>query len=323
MPAHEFLHVANGTSTTMTIEAARIPGAVSIWADPLHDGPVPGLLTDEGLLEVRARHLCGADDSSFTDTVNGLRSWRRTIAALDDYRELVLWYEHDLFDQLNLIQLLTWIRDRLPATKKVSLICIDSFPGRPTFKGLGELTASELAPLLDTRKRVTPAQYALAERAWRAFREPTPEPLDRLRQSDTAALPFLAAALTRFLQEYPWTSDGLSRFERRLLQLAAEGPLTLAAAFPQMDDGRAYYVADTVLNDLADRLAGTSPPLLTASDGDTLHRTVAITDTGRAVLAGTLDRVATCGIDRWFGGVHVQAGNLWRWDDGAQRVTPA
>jgi hypothetical protein len=48
---NEFLHVANGTSTTMTIEAARIPGAVSIWADPLHDGPVPGGLSDDELLE--------------------------------------------------------------------------------------------------------------------------------------------------------------------------------------------------------------------------------------------------------------------------------
>jgi hypothetical protein len=320
---NEFLHVANGTSTTMTIEAARIPGAVSIWADPLHDGPVPGLLTDEGLLEVRARHLAGMDGSSFTDAVNELRAWRRMIAALDDYRELVLWYEHDLFDQLNLVHLLTWIRDRLPSTKMVSLICIDSFPGRPTFKGLGELTPRELAPLLDSRKSVTDGQYALAQRAWRAFREPTPEPLDRLRHSDTASLPFLAAALTRFLQEYPWTSDGLSRSERRLLQLAAAGSLTLASAFPQMDEGqRAYYVSDTSLNELADGLAETSPALLTTSDSEGLHRTVTITDTGRGVLAGALDRVATCGLDRWFGGVHLQSGSeMWRWEDGSQRIT--
>ena len=40
--ATRFLHVANGTCTTKLIEAAGIPGALSIWADPLHDGPVPG-----------------------------------------------------------------------------------------------------------------------------------------------------------------------------------------------------------------------------------------------------------------------------------------
>ena len=316
---NEFLHVANGTSTTMTIEAARIPGAVSIWADPLHDGPVPGGLSDDELLDVRARHLSG-DDSSLEETVDGLKAWRSVIAH-GTYRELVLWYEHDLFDQLNLLQLLTWIRDHGPRKKPVSLICIDSFPGRPTFKGLGELTVRELAPLLDTRQPVTDAQYALAERAWRAFRQPTPEPLDDVRRGDTAALPFLAAALTAFLREYPWTRDGLGRLERRLLQLTAAGSLTLADAFPRMDEGaRAHYVTDTALQELANALSRLPTPLLTVGGGDSLKKTVAMTDAGRAVLNGELDRIEIAGIDRWFGGVHVQPGNLWRWDDESQRI---
>ena len=53
------LHVANGSCTTRLIEAAGIPGAQSIWADPLHEGPVPGGLDDAQLVEVRARYLDG------------------------------------------------------------------------------------------------------------------------------------------------------------------------------------------------------------------------------------------------------------------------
>ena len=158
-----FLHVANGTATTRTIEAAGIPGACSIWADPLHEGPVPGGLDDTELLDVRTRYLAGpvdltsgawAGSDPSLDPANDLRQWRATIARHESYDELILWFEHDLFDQLNLIQLLTWIREPLPATKPVSLICIGSFPGRPDFKGLGELTPGELASLLDTRQPV-------------------------------------------------------------------------------------------------------------------------------------------------------------------------
>ena len=88
-----------------------------------------------------------------------------------------------------------------------------------------------------------------------------------------------------------------------------------------MDNGdRAYYIADTSLADTADTLASTSPALLTASPGEGLHRTVEITDSGRAVLDGKIDRVATCGIDRWLGGVHVRPDRLWRWDDLEQRI---
>src|SRR4051812_21548760 len=54
-----FLHVANGSSTTRTIESAGLPGAVSIWADPLYEGPVPGGLSDAELMEVRVRYLAG------------------------------------------------------------------------------------------------------------------------------------------------------------------------------------------------------------------------------------------------------------------------
>ncbi|PYR17589.1 MAG: hypothetical protein DMF94_23235 [Acidobacteria bacterium] len=191
-----FLHVANGTCTTRTIEAAGIPGACSIWADPLYDGPVPGGLNDTELLDVRMRYLAGPTDLTWAawagsdpslDPANDLRQWRATIERHESYDELILWFEHDLFDQLNLIQLLTWIRDYLPAAKPVSLICIGSFPGRPDFKGLGELTPDELASLLETRQPVSDPHYEVARRAWRAFREPTPKALDELRQDDTSA----------------------------------------------------------------------------------------------------------------------------------------
>ena len=318
-----FQHVANGSSTTMTIEAAGIPGACSIWADPLYEGPVPGGLDDAELLDVRARYL-GPTDAPEHD----MRLWRSPLERLESFDELILWFEHDLFDQLNLVQLLTWIRDHVPATKAVSLICIGEFPGRPDFKGLGELTPDELAPLLETRQPVGERQYELARRAWQAFREPTPEALDGLRRDDTSPLPYLAASITRFLQEYPWTSDGLSRSERRLLELANGDGIALRKAFPRMYEGeRVYHVTGESLAALAEASSRTSPPLLTVDlsgtpDGHDLRGVATLTDTGRSVLSGRQDRVVACGIDRWLGGVHLQnSGRIWRWDNTGQRIT--
>jgi len=330
-----FLHVANGSSTTMTIEAAGIPGRCSIWADVLYEGPVPGGLSDAELVEVRHQFHTAPNDLTWAawgggdpsqDPVNDFRRWRAVIEAHETYDELILWFEHDLFDQLNLIQLLPFIRDRLPASKPVSLICIGTFPGRPDFKGLGELTPDELASLLETRAPIGDAAYDLARRAWHAFRDPTPEALDRLRREDTSALPYLTPALTRFLQEYPWTIDGLSRSERRLLELAGDDGIALWKAFPRMHQGEQfYYVSDGTMASTAEMLSRTSPPLLTldvSSPGEhVLRGTIAITDSGRAVLERKLDRVTACGIDRWLGGVHLQGRDeLWRWDDERQGV---
>jgi hypothetical protein len=153
-----------------------------------------------------------------------------------------------------------------------------------------------------------------------------PRHSDELRR-DTPALPFLAEAITRFLQEYPWTTDGLSRTERRLLDLADGDGIPLASAFSRMHEGEhAYYVTDASLAALAEALSCASPPLVAldlshAAAGHVLRGRVALTGTGRSVLVGQLDRVAICGIDRWLGGVHLQSGGpMWRWDNAQQRA---
>jgi hypothetical protein len=339
-----FLHVANGHSTTDTIHEAGLPGVSSVWADVLHDGPVPGGLSDEELLPIRAKFLAdgspaeGDGDGAAAEVAAGLMRWRAVIQDTSSYDELVLWYEHDLFDQLNLIQLLAWIGQQPPAGSlgsggRVSLICIGSFPGREHFKGLGELTPAELAPLLDMRQPVTPAQYTLAARAWDAFRASDPRALEALvrgvaagagaapRDADggMSALPFLQAALRRHLEEFPWTTDGLSRTERHLMQLMEAGPIAFADAFPRVHDGEtAFYIADASLQAVIERLAASAPPLIVPG------RALTLTDTGRAVLAGEIDRVAHCGIDRWLGGVHLNGRcATWRWNPETQRIVLA
>jgi hypothetical protein len=324
-----FVHIANGDSTTDTIHACGIPGASSRCCDVLHEGPVPGDVSDDELADVRAQFLSDEGDAPDEDRQERF-NWRGAIERADAYDELVLWYEHDLFDQLNLIQLLSHIARHRPQGKRVSLICIGAFPGRPRFKGLGELTPRELAPLFDTRQPVSDAQYALAERAWRAFRAADPREIEALLATDTSALPFLAAALARHLQEFPWTIDGLSRTERRLMEMAADGPVDLWTVFPRMHDlETAFYIADLSFWNVVADLASASPPLVTVDiasrPANQLPRgSVRLTEAGRSVLAGEVDRVRRCGLDRWLGGVHLTgSGSMWRWNESGQRIVKA
>jgi hypothetical protein len=260
--------------------------------------------------------------------VNDLREWRAVMVREETYDELVLWYEYDLFDQLNLLQLLTWIDDNGVARRKtVSLICVGSFPGRPRFKGLGELTAVELAPLVDTRLPVSPAQYALARRGWDAFRAPDPTALDAFRHSGTSAMPFLTPALTRFLEDYPWTGDGLTRTERTLLRQIESGPLGVHAAWRRMSDvADTYHIADGSFGELLDTLSTGDSPLLTltrtaAAPGILADGTIALTPAGRTVLDGAADWAALRRIDQWRGGVHLHPGAPdWRWNGEAGRI---
>jgi hypothetical protein len=321
------LHAANGHSTTALIEQSAIPGRTMVWCDPLNEGPVPGNVSDQELLRLRAEFLAG-DPADVDEVAADLTQWRAAIDDQDSYDELVLWYEHDLFDQLNLIQLLTHLAAS-KRSKPITIVMIDSFPGHPNFKGIGELTPSDVEALFATRRPITPEQLALAPHAWSAYRSADPRAIETLLARDTSSLPFLAKALARHLEEFPSDTDGLSRSERRLLELALDAP-EIKHAFPKMHGGEtAHYIADSWFFDLANALATAKPPLLTINlenpRGSVMPvGTIEATADGRNVLSGGVDRIKLCGIDRWLGGVHLEGrGPLWRWSGRAGRIIEA
>ena len=47
---------------------------------------------------------------------------------------------------------------------------------------------------------------------------------------------------------------------------------------------------------------------------------MAITEAGRQVLSGTLDVAGALEIDRWMGGVHLEPGRIWHWDQAARKT---
>src|SRR5262245_52260120 len=97
------LHITNGDS--VALESA-IEGQVLPWRDILHEGPAPAGLTLDQMSEVRARYLAEADHAQESEALAQLRHRDTTLLRASEHEEVVLWFEHDLFDQLQLIQLL-------------------------------------------------------------------------------------------------------------------------------------------------------------------------------------------------------------------------
>jgi hypothetical protein len=71
------------------------------------------------------------------------------------------------------------------------------------------------AELFSLRNPLTRRHFQEAQAAWAAFRSSDPTTID---PGKPKALQFLGAALRRHLEEFPWTTDGLSRTERQILQ---------------------------------------------------------------------------------------------------------
>jgi hypothetical protein len=314
--SHRLHHVSNGDSLSSRIAAAGIPGSRSLWCDILHEGPVPASLSHEQLCATRARYLAEYGYGAYEDFSTAFREWQGAIDR-PSYDELVLWFEHDLFDQLNLIQLLDRLAERRPDAR-LSLVSIDQFANYQPFRGMGELKPEEITTLFPARQPVLDTQLALAREAWRAFRAPTPAALTALVAGDTSALPFLGPALSRHLEEFPSEKNGLSRTEERILRLVEHAPVGIGEVFAHVhDEERYFFVGDSSFWTIVVRLATASPALLDVEIADASHAalphgTIRITEPGRDVLSGAVDRIELCGIDRWLGGVHVTGDTPFR-----------
>jgi hypothetical protein len=320
------LHVTNGDIVVDLLRRAGLADGALAWADVLHEGPVPAGLADDGLRRARAEFLAGADGG---DTAEALRRLTDRDRALAGGRAggYLLWFEADLYDQLQIAQILAALGDLGVGPGRVTLVCIGEFPGIPHFGGLGELEPEQLGGLLDTAATpLTAEALDLGAAAWAALRAPDPGGLGQIVASRSPQLRFLGEAFDRLAREYPSTRDGLSLTERRILAATPEAGTPAGTVFARLGEREARpYLGDLFFFRIVARLAGAPVPLLELDPpggrvdaGTRLRRTEA----GDRVLRGEADHVALNGIDRWVGGVHLHGPEArWRWDEGIETLT--
>ena len=321
------LHVTNGDVAADLIRAAGLPGEVLPWRDVLHEGPVPARLPLAELSHVRARFIAQrgwAPEAVAAD----FRERDDALSRARDHDELVLWFEHDLYDQLQLLQVLDWLADEDPGPARATLVCGAEY--------LGHSTADRLAERFSGRAEITDAQLALAEDAWNAFRSPDPTAIEALLARDTSALPFVGPALRRHLEQFPSARNGLSRSEQAALEAIDGGAATIGEAFVASHHRREepVWLGDSTFVSYLHDLSRAGTPLVTFDDGQPIDlsdgttsietvrdRRLVLTDAGKAVMEGREDRVRLNGIDRWLGGVHLCGREIeWRWDGDAGRL---
>ncbi len=321
------LNITNGDGAANLIKASEAEGDVLPWRDTMHHGPFPpGLGLDE-LSAVRARYFAGSNDDP-TPFERDFRLRDEHLRAASDYDAVLLWYEHDLLDQLQVLQLLDWFADADLGATSVDLICIDRFEGVEPFRGIGQLDAGQMATLIGQRRPVSEAQKQLARAGWRAFRSHDPGALLAFMARDLSALPFLRAALRRHLEEYPAYQTGLTRSEEQILRLVADGVCTAHGLFEQnMALETALFIGDwPTFSIIADLCSGAllrcEPdnefrfrPSEGASEASVRDQRFRITELGAQILAGHRDAFDCIRRDRWLGGVHLLCEKpMWVWN---------
>ncbi len=316
------LIITNGDIAAKLIAEAGLadPSNILPWRDILHVGPVPITDSFEELCVIRSQYLHKALYASWPDVTANFEKTSNILSNHKNYPEIEIWLEHDLYDQLQLLQILDYFAQEA-RLDGLSLVQADDFLGHQSAKSICQFEASK-AP-------ITMAQLEIANEIWSAFRQPDPVGFSALSSQYHPTLPFMQSAMHRMLDELPSLNYGLGRSQLNILKvIEANLDFTLQNLFePVAEMEEARFLGSSSFCRLADQLHDCSNPAIAGLNGrfsynqstsekrDYLKSLPVLTEFGRNILSGDNRFCDENIIDYWWGGTHLTNENMWFWDE--------
>ena len=320
------LHIVNGDHVGNSLRSGGIAGDVLVWRELYTEGPVFA----DPRREIRTDYMVEALGVPRDEWKAALDEQTNAFEHAAEREEIVLWFEHDLFDQTMLVRLLHEFERRPLGRTRLSLVCVGEYPGFEPFHGLGQLAPGQLVPLLDDRHEVQPGELRLGQQAWEAYSSADPRALTELLEQDIGALPYLRAAFRMHLARYPSVRNGLGVAEQATLEAVRQGTDTPPALFREVSDRLSllgmgdlqFWLCLRGLMQGPHPLIAMFPPVRFPTFAETspefLQARFHLTAAGAKVLDGEEDRITLNGIDLWLGGVHLRGTReVWRWNEAA------
>jgi hypothetical protein len=305
------LHVTNGDAVVYLFKKAGILGAHVPWRDALHEGPLRSDLTLAEHSRMRGAYLASRGVGNAIRILHDFAARDAEIARAPEFDEIVLWFEHDLYDQLQIVQILNELAALSLEPGRVSIVQSDHY--------LGSMTADEIVALHPKRRTVTATGFAQARTLWEAVCSSDPLALFAQTTVENSTFPYMRAALRRLCEEYPWSADGLSRTQRQALQAVAQGPARNEEIFNRAQSREeAPFFGDRMFYAILDDLRAAPAPLIEEEEGS-----LVATALGRRLLAGDGDWLEHLPCDRYVGGVYLSGSTPPRWDESQGRLVEA
>ena len=325
------LHIRCGHDIGPTLQAAGFAGDFLAYADPICHGP---LLNEAHWLEKRADFLAhtygshvGRRREDIFRELTGAEE--RLQGAAASYERVVLWFEHDTYDQLILARCLAQLAQTPP--RRLQLVSASHIPAAMRFIGLGQLPPEALRLLWNDRQPVSDRQLQSGFSVWDMLRADDPRPLAEHAAAGMPDLPELAIALKRHCQELPWTHDGLGLTERLILQLVSEQPRTIGEVFNalMMQREPLPFMTDLMMLFIVESMSRVKRPVFHRSFAQVFaneerhwsKELLTVTPLGLSVLAGEPDWLSLHPPVRWLGGVRIDGDAPgWRWNDATATI---
>lgn len=300
-------HIVNGDVVGQKIKELR---NIIVWREMYDFGPFSLDWTLEDAFKNRAQFFeqkLGIPSNEFIKSCQQQYSKLHNLSRIE---EVVLWFEHDRYDQMMLIYLLSELSKM--GFQNLSMVSIDKYPGIEPFQGLGQLSSEQLINLIQSKRKITNEQINEGISGWKAYLSQSVDDLNEWLNEENHYLPYLKQAFLTHKSYYPSPKNGLNELEFLALSILKEGENSFAELFnkvskQRINDGISDLYFAAILNELMQGKYAliTSDSELPSYCKHNPKAKLSITGCGLAVLNGNKNRLNLTGIDWWLGGVHL------------------
>ena len=220
------LHITNGDCTTNLLKKLNFSGTIVTWREMLCEGKTIMDVGSESFWKTRYDFFSQAYKTPKQTFIDLTVKEYRKLCNQKEQDEIVLWFEYDLFCQINMLAVISWLK-RYRKNRQISLVCSGSLTTREGLFGLAELSDEELQNHYDNRKTLSQDDIEFADYMWQLYCSDSPLRLETaLQLNKNSAFTYLHEAIIAHLQRFPSIKNGLNKLENQILQLATQENFT-------------------------------------------------------------------------------------------------
>ena len=215
------LHITNGDSFTQKLNTLKLKGDVITWREMLCEGKTLTNVGSESFWKTRFDFLhknYKVTKSSFIEKT--LKEYR-SLCNHKKQNHIVLWFEYDLFCQINMLAVISWLKNNRKYAE-ISLVCSGKEDETDKMYGLNELDNEHLMKLYETRTVLTQDDIEYADYIWQLYCSDNPIRLENLTDFKNYQFEYLSEAITSHLRRFPSIKNGLNAMENNILQLSID-----------------------------------------------------------------------------------------------------
>ena len=205
-------HILNGDSLAYSFPETKIDGDVIVVREALIDGDLAGDNLHD-FWQSRAKYH-GLIDAEYYNSV--VIEFEKIMSAPGN-SEFNLWFEYDLFCQVNMWLVMSIIKS-LPMKKKVFAVYTSYLDksNKQFWNGFGPANSSELKICFSNRISLTEVDLQLGQDLWTAYKNNNLKELVHLSANQSAAFPYLIEVVKAHVERFP--KDGMKGRPEKVLE---------------------------------------------------------------------------------------------------------